>query len=57
MKKTSNLILSFLLGFYGFALVIDTDLEMLKIKSIVFTIGVAIALILRYIDDAKNGSL
>jgi len=57
MRKTSNLILSFLLGFYGCALFIDTDLEILKIKSIVFTIGVTIALILRFIDDAKDGRL
>lgn len=57
MKKTSNLILSFFLGFYGYSLFIDTDLEILKMKSIVFTIGVAIALILRFIDDAKDGRL
>ena len=32
MKKTANLITGFLIGFYGCALVIDTNMEMLKIK-------------------------
>jgi len=51
MKKTSNLILIFLLGFYGYALFIDDNLEMLKCKSIVFTVGVVVALILELIND------
>lgn len=54
MKKTSNLIIIFLLGFYGCALFVDTDMDILKAKSIIFTIGVLIALILRLIDDYKT---
>ncbi len=56
MKKTANLITAFLIGFYGYALVIDTNMEILKIKSIIFTIGVLIAFILRIIDDYKTDS-
>jgi hypothetical protein len=58
MKKTANSITWFLIGFYGCALVIDTNMEILKIKSIIFTVGVLIVLVLRTIDDYKtNGQL
>ena len=54
MKKTANLITGFLIGFYGCALVIDTNMDVLKIKSIIFTVGVLIALVIRTIDDYKT---
>lgn len=54
MKNTANLITGFMLGFYGCALVIDTNLEMLKVKSIIFTIGVLVAFVLRTIGGYQN---
>jgi multisubunit Na+/H+ antiporter MnhE subunit len=54
MKKTANLITGFLIGFYSSALIIDTDMKIIKIKSIIFTIGILIAFILRIIDDYKT---
>jgi hypothetical protein len=54
MKNIANSITCFLIGFYGVALVTDTNLEMLKAKSIFFTIGILVAFVLRAIDDAQN---
>ena len=53
MRKTTNLISAFLIGFYGVALLIDEP-QMLKIKSIVFFIGFIIITVLNIIDGQKD---
>lgn len=53
MKRTTTLILCFLIGFYGTALLIDTP-ELLLIKSKVLFGGVLIATILKIIGDFKE---
>jgi hypothetical protein len=54
MKNIINSITVSMLGFYGAALLIDTNLEILKVKSIIFTIGVLVAFVLRTIDGGQN---
>ena len=53
MKRITTLILCFLIGFYGTALLIDTP-ELLLIKSKVLFGGVFIATILKIIGDFKE---
>lgn len=54
MTRTAGLILGFIIGFYGSALITDRDAEMLVIKSYVMLGGVIIALILLIIDFVKQ---
>lgn len=53
MRKTTNLISAFLIGFYGVALLIDQP-ELLRIKSIVFFIGFTIITVLNIIDEQRQ---
>lgn len=53
MKRITTLILCFLIGFYGTALLIDTP-EMLLIKSKVLFGGVLIATILKIFSDIRD---
>ena len=53
MKRITTLILCFLIGFYGTALLIDTP-ELLLTKSKVLFGGVLIATILKIIVDFKE---
>lgn len=53
MKRITTLILCFLIGFYGTALLIDTP-ELLLIKSKVLFGGVLIVAILKIIVDFKE---
>ena len=54
MQKIENTITHLAIGFYGAALIIDTDLQLLKIKSIVFFGMIVIASILRAIKYIKT---
>ncbi len=53
MKKFSDTILYFLIGFYGYALIFDNP-EILKMKSFIFFIGVIISLILKKIYEKSS---
>lgn len=53
MKNISKLILSFFVGFYGMAFIIDTN-EIILIKSKIFFIAAVVVLIIEIIADIRK---
>jgi hypothetical protein len=54
MKNIENILTNFAVGFYGFALIIDTDLQLLKYKSIGFFGMIVVASSIRVIKYIKQ---
>lgn len=54
MRRIANLILMFMVGFFGTAMIIDDSQELLIIKAKIMFVGVLISSVLHGIVDYKK---
>ena len=54
MRKIANLILMFMVGFFGSALIIDDSQELIIAKAKIMFVGVLISAVLNVIVDYKK---